>query len=217
MSEKPFNPDEPLFLASRALDEELAESERTRLEALKGSDPQMMNASEELASVDRLVRSLRGAIPEVDDAGMVERVLKGCAGVDSDEKLDALLRRWAHAPEEVESERFVETVMTKARRRTGQARRMVWTVRLGVPLAAAAAVLFAVWFGGGPAPEVTNDGTVVSVVSFRPASVSASSTQSRVAFVRGTGGERPEPSGGQVGVGWIGTGVANDGEEEPPL
>lgn len=138
MNEKPYNPNDPLFLFSRSLDEALSEPDRKRLATAMASDG-FRREAEELAGADRLLK--RWAVPAVDlDADSL--VFEAIAAAEHDEvdPIDQVLSRWGRKPVDVDWDRFTATVMARVQ----PGRRMPAMYRWALPLAAAAAVGFAV-------------------------------------------------------------------------
>ncbi len=146
-SEKPYIPDDPEFLASRALDEDLCADERRRLdEALAGSDELRVEAKL-LGTVDHLIKQWGGDEVELDwetYAKLVRARIESLGEEEGLQKVDEVLTRWGAARPETDGERFKTAVMRRVRADAPQRswRRMVF--RIGAPLAAAAAVAIAV-------------------------------------------------------------------------
>jgi len=135
VNEKPYNPDDPLFLFSRSLDEALNDVDRQCLsEAMAlGS---VRREAEEFSAVDRLLK--RWALTRADlDAGFEAAAPTQREEVDP---IDQLLARWGRTPVEVDWDGFTATVMAEVQ----SGRRMPALYRWALPLAAAAAVAFAV-------------------------------------------------------------------------
>lgn len=146
MSEPTYNPDDPAFLASRSLDEDLPESEQRRLDHSLSVSDSLRREAEQLRVVDQLVK--RSGAEEVDidwDAYADLVVANALAGQDEegDGKLDDLLERWGSRQPEADSEAFTAAVMARIEPKRRRLRPNL-IYRIGAPLAAAAAVALAV-------------------------------------------------------------------------
>ncbi len=147
MNEEPYQADDPSFLLSRALDEDLTEAQRRRLEeALAASSSLRLEAST-LRSVDRLLNRWAGRRMKIDgtgfETGVLARVADEAHGVALG-KVDNLLERWGRNRPVVDEKAFVQAVLGQIRPsdRAAPWRRRI--VRVGLPLAAAAVVAIAV-------------------------------------------------------------------------
>ncbi len=196
MSEQTYNPNDPLFLASRSLDETLCEPDRRRLDDwLAGSE----SAAQELArlgAVDRLVHQWGQAKVVEGQTNLAKSVLDRisqdaqCEPADS---VDGLLEQWGRSQPEIDWNQFSSAVMTKVR--AERRRRIVTrlTFRLGAPLAAAALV-FALTLDfraplGTPTAKPLG---VVNIAWKSPAARQAvTQTATLVSFARISGGEKP--------------------------
>lgn len=145
MTDSPHNPNDPAFLFSRSLDEELSESDSKRLEEELASSAVLRAETDELAAVDRLVK--RWGLWKVDlDWENHAKLLSAEATGEAEGlgEIDSLLGRWGADEVELDWERFTGAVMTEVKRlrhpRPG--RRLIF--RLAAPLAAAAAIVIAV-------------------------------------------------------------------------
>jgi len=152
MSPDAYNPDELAFLLSRGLDGDLSPEEQRRLnEALWQSDSLRSEASK-LETVDRLVRRWGQEPVEVDWKHHAE-LTSACAGSADDERLDKvddLLRRWRDQSVGAEEIDLATVVLGRVRTEYRGANPYRLVLRLGVPLAAAAAIALVVtattWF-----------------------------------------------------------------------
>ncbi len=146
MTDRGYNPDDPGFLASRRLDEELPAEAQARLDAALSASPALREEAEQLRAVDDLVKRWGAGSEEVDSEPFVKSVVGAVESQhDSVElrRVDSLLAGWRDEDLGIDSDRFVEGVMGRvAPRRRAPGHQ--WIIRLGVPLAAAAAVMFAV-------------------------------------------------------------------------
>jgi len=161
MTDCRYNPDDPEFLASRSLDEDLSESDRKRLrEALEASEA-LRREAEKLRTLDKLVKRWGGEEVELDWNAHAElAVAKAMAERDEETggKLDHLLQCWGDKRVEIDEEAFTQAVMARVRpQKTRQPRRNL-VFRLRAPLAAAAALAIAVtaayWARSLPSPRV---------------------------------------------------------------
>ncbi len=187
MSETPYNPDDPAFLASRSLDEELSASERQRLDEALAASESLRAEVEELRAIDGLVKRWSAGEVSLDWAAhsrLIEaKALAGPEG-EHDRKLDDLLTQWADHRVEIDEGAFTAAVMARVSRRPRRVWRRSLVFRLGTPLAAAAAVAIVVVGtlrflpSRGPSVEVSigpraiavdsaTGGTRVALVSFR--------------------------------------------------
>ena len=224
MTDCQYNANDPEFLASRSLDEDLSESDRKRLsEALEASEDLRCEA-EKLRSVDQLVKRWGGEEVELDwNAHSELAVAKAMAERDEETggKLDDLLQRWGYARVELDEEAFTQAVMAKVRPQESRPPRRSLLFRLRTPLAAAAALAIAVtaayWARSLPSPRV--------VVTIRHSdtmveSSPASTRPSIVSFNREPI-ETLTPKPGRPGISFmdIGAGAAPEEwqDEAPPL
>jgi hypothetical protein len=147
MTDCQYNPNDPEFLASRSLDEDLSESDRRRLsDALQASEDLRCEA-EKLRAVDELVKRWGGEEVELDwNAHSELAVAKAMAEQDEETggKLDDLLQRWGGKRVELDEEAFTQAVMARVRPQKSRPPRRSLLFRLRTPLAAAAALAIAV-------------------------------------------------------------------------
>ncbi len=167
MTEAQYNPNDPAYLASRALDEELPAEERRRLDAALAESAELRVEAGELAGVDRLVKRWAGDGPELDWENHA-RLVSDRINSDVDEgdlaQVDRLLTRWGQDSAEIDADRFTAEVMQRVCAADQRHPRRNLLLRLAVPLAAAAAIVVAVT---GPFRQTTAPSTV-SQVAFRP-------------------------------------------------
>ncbi len=179
------NADNLLFLVSRELDgDEFSLAEREELaRALEESDD-LRHAAEQIRLVDRLVRRWGQSKPEVDAEAMlaqsVGRVLPDAPQTD-EEEIDRLIGRWAATRIKTDESRYTAAVMRRVRAAAPRTAIRPWLFRLGVPLAAAAAVGFAVM--GHLWPTATPTPTSTVVIARQVRSIDADATPARVALV----------------------------------
>ena len=169
MSEVPYNPDDPIFLLSRSLDEELSGAEREKLDRALASSGALRAEADRLRRLNELIQRWGERPVQVDwvnHAAHTKARLIDDGQAEKLEKVDQLLGRWASQTVSIDEEAFTAAVMAsvRAERKTPSWHSVVF--RLGVPLAAAAAVVFAVvgtsWF----TPESSAKPTIVLGHSF---------------------------------------------------
>jgi len=152
MTAEAFNPDDLAFLFSRGLDGDLSPDEQRRLgESLSQSESLQSEASK-FEAVDRLIHRW-GQKPVEVDWKHHAALTSACAGSADDEplgKVDDLLRQWRNRSVGVEAIDLTTSVLAKIRSERRLATPYRFVLRLGMPLAAAAAIALAVtvttWF-----------------------------------------------------------------------
>lgn len=216
-----YNPDDLAFLISRSLDGDLSADERRRLGASLSQSESLRSEASKLEAVDRLIHQW-GQKPVELDWKHHAALASACAGNTDDKRLskvDDLLRRWRDRSVGVEAIDLTTSVLAKIRseRRFANPYRLV--LRLGVPLAAAAAITLAVtattWFAPARDP--------ICRVAIGPSSWSAAvaerGVESRVVVSFAQSGEAPTtlwtPAIGFATIGVEPLGSA--GEESSPL
>lgn len=153
MSEQEYNENDPLFLLSRSLDQELSAQKRQSLDEALASSGSLRDEAAKLRGVDRLVRRWGSLEVDANLDGFAEAVggapePEGLAGVDE------LVARWGSRSVESGSEALVARVMARiaptphlaARGPVAARRPLHWQrviFRVGAPLAAAAALALA--------------------------------------------------------------------------
>ena len=199
MSEAPYNPDDPAFLASRALDEDLTAEERRKLEELLATSKSLRDELEGLRAIDRLVQRWGTPPVECDWDAHAALAAARAAGEDDEQdlrKVDNLLERWRRTPAEVDAEEFTASVMARVAPRTAWSRRRRLIIRLGVPLAAAAALAIAAtglfWSPAPPDAIVQRPAGFAQMVVKEPAEPArvAVAVFDRTPIDRGDDGER---------------------------
>ncbi|UCE61725.1 MAG: hypothetical protein JSU63_08245 [Phycisphaerales bacterium] len=146
MIEEPYNPNDPLFLASRSLDEDLSESERQRLEDALADSESLRAEVEKLRQVDHLVRRVADNEVELDwdaHARLIRAKVLDGRDTEREKKLDALLAHWGGVEVGVDKRAFTAAVVRKIGVPTRRPGRRSLIFRLGVPLAAAVAIALA--------------------------------------------------------------------------
>jgi len=152
MTADAYNPDDLAFLISRGLDGDLSPAEGRRLdEALSQSESLRAEASK-FEAVGQLVERW-GEKPVEVDWQHHATLTSACAGSADDERLgkvDDLLRRWRNRSVGIEGIDLTTSVLAEIRSERRRATPYRFVFRLGIPLAAAAAIALAVtattWF-----------------------------------------------------------------------
>jgi len=164
MCEPEYNPDDPLFLFSRSLDEAPQDQERSaasRLHEVLDMSPSPRAEAEELRALYRLIARWARQPVELDwdnHAALIQARIEHGTDADRLEQIDRLIERWGRETAPLHGDVFTEDVMARLAPKRG---RITWpgrVLRLGVPLAAAAAVALVVfgmmWFTPAPEPFV---------------------------------------------------------------
>lgn len=152
MTSDAYNPDDLAFLISRGLDGDLSPAERRRLdEALSQSESLRAEASK-FEAIGQLVERW-GETPVEVDWQHHAALTSACAGSADDERLgkvDDLLRRWRNRNAGTEGIDLTTSVLARISSERRRAAPYRFVYRLGIPLAAAAAIALAVtatmWF-----------------------------------------------------------------------
>lgn len=217
MTADAYNPDDVAFLISRRLDGDLSAAERRRLdEALSQSESLRAEASQ-FEAVDRLVRQW-GREPVELDWMLHAELTSACARSADDERLgkvDDLLRQWRNRSVGVETIDLTDKVLAEIQAERRRATPYRYLLRLGMPLAAAAAIALAVtvstWFGPAQDPicrvaigPISWSATVTErevesrvVVSFAQSDVVATTLSKPAAIGFATIGVEPAELGGE--------------------
>lgn len=220
MTDADFNPDDAGLLASRDLDGDLSGDERRRLgDALDASESLRADA-DAMRRVNELVHRWAAAPAELDWDAYAALIDARCrAGRDAQDRpeLDGLLKRWARSDVAHDDEQFTTDVMRRVGAGTVPARkekRNPWIYRLGVPLAAAAVLAFALIGGSWMNRDDGTQGIAPGVVAELPLGVTKVPT-CIVRFVRESPSEAPELPGPEArrpsGVSFTAFGVATVG------
>jgi hypothetical protein len=148
VSEAKFNPDDPLFRVSRAIDDDLPEGDRRGLHDVLEASPNLRTEAADLRKVDELVRRWAASEVDMDWERFTESVLAmsvSDAEAAQLEQVDALVRRWGEARPQLDWTAFTGDVLAEIdSRRQRDASSIRLLLQIGLPLAAAAAVVFAV-------------------------------------------------------------------------
>jgi len=157
-----FDPNDPLYLFSRGLDENLNDEERSRLDAAMQASVEFASEAEQLRAVARLMRrwAARKAEPGEpfttdawgDSTSKRMRDRETVANATGEEsrsaedlsEVDQVLERWARRTAEIPWEEFTESVMAEIRPAARKGRTAGRIVRWTMPLAAAAVLALAV-------------------------------------------------------------------------
>ena len=225
MTDRSYNSNDPSFLASRDLDGDLSPEERAQLERAIAASPTMREDAEEIRAVDRLVKQWAVQPVEVDwehhAANIIARI--ECEETPAERAaLDRVLVRWKSQPLDLDEDAFTTAVKDRLVGVVGSRTRRAWVWRLGVPLAAAAAVAIALTARIWIAPM----GQPVAVVRFgsshsadRVDGSTAAKMVSNVSYARAVV-DRPTATDdeGWISIGSLGAGPP-DGHfsEGPPI
>lgn len=146
MSDSEYNPHDPLFLLSRSIDGDLTPAEQEQLEAALAASAELRAEAEQLRTVCRLIQAWGARAPGVDAEDLGDEVTAHLAESAEDAELagvDQLLQRWSRPAPEVDWERFQGAVMARIAPEPRAAPLRGRLIRLGTPLAAAAAIALA--------------------------------------------------------------------------
>ncbi len=149
MGDATYNPDDPAFLLSRSLDEELTEDEQRRLDEAMASSPPARQEAEKLRALDRLIRRWGAEKVALDWENQRHLIVAEASSEDDAEglgKVDALIERWGAEVVPFDEDRFTASVMKQVASEPGRKWRGL-ILRLGAPLAAAAAIALVVTIG----------------------------------------------------------------------
>jgi anti-sigma factor RsiW len=159
MTGNAYNPDDPAFLISRALDDDLPEAERRRLDEALAQSESLRSEVSKFEAVDRLVQRWGRRSVELDwrsHAALTQASAAEGTGETGSRKIDELLRRWGGRSDEVEAVDLTEGVQEEIRGERRRATPQRYLLRIGLPLAAAAAIILKVttttWFAPPPQP-----------------------------------------------------------------
>ncbi len=152
MTADAYNSDDLAFLISRGLDGDLSPAERRRLDAALSQSESLRAEVSKFEAVDQLVERW-GEKPVEVDWQYLATLTSASAGSADDERLgkvDDLLRRWRNRNAGIEGIDLTTNVLARIRSERRRATPYRFVFRLGIPLAAAAAIVLAVtlttWF-----------------------------------------------------------------------
>lgn len=141
MSDSNINPNDPAFLASRALDESLPAVAKASLDEALDASKEVRALGRQMEAVDRLVKKWGRRSPDIDwvcHEKLIKARVEAIGEEDQLDGVDDLIAKWA-SPPPIDQHRFETAVMNRIRReRPANRRRIIF--RIGLPLAAAAAI-----------------------------------------------------------------------------
>jgi anti-sigma factor RsiW len=222
MTADAHNPDDLAFLISRGLDGDLSPAERRRLDEVLSQSESLRSETSKFGTVDRLIQQW-GQKPVELDWKHHAALTSASAGSTDDERLgkvDDLLRRWRDRSVGIEGIDLTTIVLAKIRSERHRATPYRFVLRLGVPLAAAAAIALAVtvttWFAPARDP--------ICRVAIGPSSWSATvierGVESRVVVSFAQSDEVASALQAPAAIGFATIGVepvGSTGEESSPL
>jgi len=222
MTADAYNPDDLAFLISRRLDGDLSPTEQRRLgDALAQSESLQAEASK-FEAVTHLVERWGKAPVDVDWKHHAA-LTSACVESADDERLgqvDDLLSRWRNRNVGVETIDLSTGVLAKIRSERRRARPYRLVLRLGVPLAAAAAIALAVTVSTWFTPPRNPIHQVAIGPSSWPAAVAERGIESRVVVSFAQSGEAANTRQTPPAIGFATIGVeplGSAGEEIAPL
>lgn len=190
MIDETYNPNDPLFLVSRGLDRDLSDGERGRLNDALNASPTLREEAKRLEAVDRLVKQWGREGVEIDWRHHADLVVAS-PQTDADDatlrKIDELIAAWGRRQPVLDEKAFADAVLSRITPNRRKTLPMQWVLRIGAPLAAAAAIALAVtaslWFTPAPVPVV-----LVSIgrTGDQPAMVRSGGPKIIVSFARPT-------------------------------
>jgi hypothetical protein len=214
-----YNPDDPAFLISRSLDDDLPEAERRRLDEALAQSESLRSEATKFEAVDRLVQRWGRRSVELDWRSHAALTQAGAAegtGETGSRKIDDLLRRWGGRSDEVEAVDLTVGVLAKIRGERRLATPLRYLLRIGLPLAAAAAIILTVttttWFAPAPQPicRIAIGPSSRTTMGVAPEAASAVV----VSFARSTEALAASPTAPSIGFMTIGVEPIGAGSEE---
>ena len=154
MNEQPINPNDPGFLLSRQLDGDLTDDERRRIDDALCLSESLRDDAASMRKTNDILRRWAGAPVELDWEGHAALINARCQTDDTSQdqpELDGILTRWSQDDVAFDEDKFMDGVMQRI---GGNARDIErpsshrWMLRIAMPLAAAAILMFALI--GGP-------------------------------------------------------------------
>lgn len=143
MTETDYNPNDPEFLASRALDEPLSGEAKAKLDEALGASDDVRSLGEQLDAIDRLVKRWGRRQPNIDwknHARLIKARVESIGEADQLDAVDSLMSKWASSQPIIDEHRFESAVMDRIRRYGPMNVRRRIIFRIGASLAAAAAI-----------------------------------------------------------------------------
>jgi hypothetical protein len=205
MNDRPHNPDDLAFLISQGLDDGLSAEQRRRLDEALDASTELRQEAEDFAAVDGLIG--RWAQRRVDltwdaTAGLIGAEVRGEGDDLEIQKIDALLGRWGRSQAASEGFDVSSAVMKQIRGERSLAGSHRWALRIGGPLAMAAAVALVVfgttWFEPPERPTV-----VVEIRSTIGESAAMSEPPRMVVSFARTDAESVARDSSPAGIGFI--------------
>lgn len=220
MSASNINPNDPAFLASQAMDESLPAKAKAGLDQALDASEDLRTLAKQVEAVDRLVKNWGRRSPDIDWACHEKLILARVEAIGEEDRLDGvddLIAKWA-SPSPIDEHHFESEVMDRIRRERPAIRRRI-LFRIGVPLAAAAAI--AIVATGMLWPSLSTRPLVH--VEVGPSERFLSSDAARTALVFVSFDRTPRPrdiTGRRPVLSFLAVGSAPSGrmmEESPPL
>src|SRR3990167_1097091 len=118
MTRDAYNADDPAFLISRSLDDDLPEAERRRLDEALGQSESLRSEASKFEAVDRLVQRWGRRSVELDwryHAALTHASAAEGTGETGSRKIDDLLRRWGGRSDDAEAVDLTAGVLAKIR------------------------------------------------------------------------------------------------------
>ena len=143
MTESDYNPNDPEFLASCALDEPLSGEAKAKHDEALDASSDVRSLGEQLGAIDRLVKRWGRRQPNIDWKDYTRLVKARVESIGEEDQLDAvdsLMSKWASSHPIIDERRFESAVMDRiGRYGSANVRRRI-IFRIGASLAAAAAI-----------------------------------------------------------------------------
>lgn len=212
-----INPNDPLFLVSRDLDGDLSAAEKSRLERLLGESAELRGEALAFRRMESLLTARRDDEARIDWLNYEKLILARVEDSDDESPaMEQVLHAWGRRQPEWDQEGFAGEVLSRIA--TPQKRAMPWwkVVRLGAPLAAAAAIVIAFTATWQTPLPVVSPAPLAVVEIHRSDARSSASAVSIVSFARSM--PRPAPLEESVSFGYMTLGSSPmSQQEEAPL
>ncbi|MDO8632134.1 MAG: hypothetical protein Q7R41_16745 [Phycisphaerales bacterium] len=223
MIDETYNPNDPLFLASRGLDRDLSDGERGRLNDALIASPTLREDAKRLEAVDRLVKLWGREGVEIDWRHHADLVVAS-PQTDAEDatlrKIDELIAAWGRRQPVLDERAFADAVLSRITPNRRKTLPMQWVLRIGAPLAAAAAIAMAVtaslWFNPAPVPVIV---VLIGRADVQPATVRSGEPKVIVSFARPTDDNHADATDAP-GIGYMTIGsspLPRVGDESAPL
>lgn len=147
MSEFEQDRNDPFFLLSRSMDEELSDDEQRVLEDALAQSDDLRATVKQWLRLHEIVRAWSLAHPDVDTEPYVKHVVARLGDAESEvvsTDVDALLEHWGETAPDYDDKSFVHGVMDRLGQADAPPERHWSLRRFALPMAAAAALVFAV-------------------------------------------------------------------------